>query len=132
MSLSQLFLVIFMLAILNTVLGGLNVKIFISRNNTIDSIVIERFKKMVRIQMYQALLQIILLGGTLLIGIYGIFTEEISLFKVLLLNGIILGLSLAFRPYEERARNMEVEDESLQKEYLEICNTWINKPFPDF
>lgn len=133
MSLFLLFILIFMLAIVNTILAGVHVRAFVSQKDAIDSRkTLDEFKKMVTQQMYQALLQLVLLGSTVLLGMYGIFTGKLSLFIVLLLNGIIIGLSMIFKSVEKRARSLKVEDELLQKEYLQVCEAWTKKALPTF
>jgi hypothetical protein len=132
MSLLGWYPLLFALALANFFLGLSQLKSFLSQyssiSNTID---LEAFKRMVRIQMNIAIMQIVFLGAALVVGIYGIIMDELGLLVVLLMNGIIFVLGKSCKGIEERVRSLPV-DEILKSEFRNICRTWLHKPFPDF
>ena len=90
---------------------------------------------MVRRQMYGALMQIVFLGGTGALGVYGIISRRLSLGQFLLfllLNGVLFTIGALGKRIEGRARSLPVEDEALASEYEAVCHAWIKKPLPDF
>jgi len=133
MSILTMYLLLFILAVINFSAGAYKLKSFLSEYTSIRySADLERFKTMVRLQMYLALLQIVILSGALVVGIIGILKDEIGLIVVLAMNGGIIWLGKAFKSGETRARTLPVDDVNLQAEYRDICRTWVRKPFPDF
>jgi len=65
--------VVFVLALVNFFIGMNSLKGFLASHSAISSSQdLEEFKGMVRQQMYQALLQLGLLGLTVVLGLYGI------------------------------------------------------------
>ena len=94
-----------------------HIRAFLARNPAITDIQgLDSFKRMVRLQMYGALVGIVLLVGSGLIGIYGIVTSQISLLLVILLNGGIFGLAYLAKFIEKHAKSLKV-DLALAKEY---------------
>ena len=120
------------MAIVNTLIGGFRVKQFLSETPSITRHSLFDFKSMVKQQMYQSLLQIVLLGSVLILGGVGIYAQEIGFITVLFFNGVVILLSVGFKSLETRAQSMVVEDESLELEYQAICETWVKKALPDF
>ena len=82
--------------------------------------------------MYQALIQIGFLGITIILGLYGVFTGQLSLALVLGLNGAVIVIALLFKGTETQAKSLEVKDEELLTDYKAVCETWNKKPLPDF
>lgn len=133
MSLLGWYLLLFILALINFCIGVIKVKSFTSQYSSIKCIGdLENFKNLVRVQMYQALLQITFLSAALVLGIYGILKGELSLLVVLAMNVVILILGKSFKRIEDSTRSLPVDDERLQAEYRDICRTWLHKPFPNF
>lgn len=133
MSLPTVMYALFGLAIVNGLIAGAGVQSFLSRGKAITTQTdLEEFKAMVRRQMYQALLQMVLLGAGCMIGLYGIFTGKLGLLLVLALNGSVFVMGAAFRGLERRARSFPVDDPGLQAEYARVCDSWLHKPTPDF
>jgi hypothetical protein len=93
---------------------------------------LERFKELVRLEMYLALAMIVLLVTGMIIGLLLIRQHgAVALLPVLLVNGVVLGLGLFHKKVEERARNLRTA-EGLETEYQRVCYSWNKKPFPDF
>ena len=133
MGLPTLIYLVFGLAVVNGVIGGLGVQAFLSRGKPIATATdLAEFKAMARRQMYQALLQMVLLGAGCLIGLYGLLTGKLGLLLVLALNGLVFAMGMAFRGLESRARSLPVDDPELKAEYARVCNSWLHKPTPDF
>jgi len=133
MGVRELLYLVFALALVNGIIGGLAVKSFLSRTKSISTAAdLAALKALARQQMYQALLQMALLGGGCLIGIFGLITAKIGLSLVLILNGLVFVMGMAFRGEEKKARSLPVDDPALKMEYKRVCNSWNHKPFPDF
>lgn len=128
--------VLFILALANLVWGQISVKRFMTIHKRISTMMeLTRFKRMVRKQMFQALIQIILLGamGTLsFVGILIGSIDTIQFLVVLAMNGIIVYAGNQGKSIEKRARDLPVDDLELRTEYGNICRTWRLKAFPDF
>jgi hypothetical protein len=93
---------------------------------------LERFKELVRLEMYLALAMIVLLVTGLVTGLVLIRRHgAIVLLAVLFVNGVVLGLGLFHKKVEERARHLRTA-EGLETEYRRVCHAWTSKPLPDF
>jgi hypothetical protein len=130
----ELFVTLTILALANGTLGLMSIKGFLAKSSSIsDSGAFRKFKKMVRLQMYLALLQLPLLVGALLSGLYAVFiTDEIHIVLFLFLQGSIQYFGKVSKKPEQQARSMSVWDATAEIEYQDICTTWLKKPFPDF
>ena len=128
-----LFVTLSILALLNSLYGLSKLKSFLEANRCIENLTIfNAFKKMVGEQMYLSLLQIIFAGGALISGIYGVFTGEVSILILLVLQIINYYFGKMGGAHEEQARSMSVWKENYQSSYDDICNSWVNRAFPDF
>ena len=133
MGVRELLYLVFALALVNGIIGGLAVKSFLSRTKSISTAPdLAALKTLARQQMYQALLQMALLGGGCIIGIFGLITAKIGLSLVLILNGLVFVMGMALKGTEKQARSLPVDDPALQMEYKRVCDSWNHKPFPDF
>ena len=133
MSLLAVYLLLFVLALINFSVGVVKLKSFQSQYSSIKyKGDLENFKSMARGQMYIALLQFVFLSAALVLGIYGLLKGELSLLVILFMNGIILILGKLCKRIEDNVRSLPVDDERFQAEYRDICSTWLHKPFPDF
>lgn len=128
--------VLFILALANLVLGRISLKKFMEVHKRISTVMeLTRFKRMVRKQMFQALLQMVLLGamGTLsFVGILIGSIDTIQFLVVLAMNGIIIYTGNQGKSIENRARDLPVDDLELRTQYGNICRTWRLKALPDF
>lgn len=96
---------------------------------------LDDFRRMVRVQMYQALLQLVILGAMTVITVVGILMDRLGFFQflaVLALNGVVWLAGSRGKKVEHRAQKLKVEDLDLQDEYRQVCRTWNSKPLPDF
>lgn len=136
MSVMSWILVLFGVSLVNALAGIGGVRGFLSRNASIDSRQnLEDFEQMVRRQMYQALLQIGLLGAASILGIYGIISGRLTFVEFLvflLLNGVNFVIGKMGKGIEDRARSLPVKEEGLSSRYETVCKTWVRKPLPNF
>ncbi len=127
------FVLLLAVALVNSFISAAGVKKFLSLHPLISSSPdLESFKEMVRKQMYQALVQIGLLGIANIVGIYGILTRRINLLLIIALDAVLIILSKSFKKFEEQARTLKVTDAALESQYDSICSTWVKKALPDF
>ena len=124
------------LSFANFAYAMVQIKRFLSHTSIIETRKnLEDFKRFVRVQMYQTLMQLGFQGGALLLCLFGIFSRNLRFGQVLLfliLNGIMIVLGRIFKKTEDDARSLLVENEEFKVEYDAVCQTWIKKPFPDF
>lgn len=136
MSVMGWIVMLFCVSLVNALVGIASVKGFLSRNLSIDSRQnLEDFEQMVRRQMYQALLQIGLLGTVGILGIYGIISGRLTFVEFLvflLLNGVNFFIGKMGKGIEDRARSLPVKVEGLSSRYETVCETWVKKPLPNF
>lgn len=136
MSFFQWVTVLFILALANLVWGQIGIKRFMAVHQRISTMMeLTRFRRMVRKQMFQALLQMVLLGamGTLsFVGILIGSIDTIQFLAVLAMNGIVVYAGNQGKSIEKRARDLPVDDLELRTQYGNICRTWRLKAFPDF
>lgn len=133
MGLRELMYLVFGIAMVNGVIGNVAVNRFLARKKSISVATdLASFKVLARQQMYQALVQMVLLIGGCIIGVYGLITGKIGLLLVLVLNGLVLAMGLVSKGAEKKARALPVDDPSLRAEYAHVCESWVHKPFPDF
>ncbi len=129
-------LLLFVLGIINLLIGVKGIKDFLSQDSSIRTYQsLESFKNMVRKQMYQALLQLIILGTMTVIGIVGMLTGKLNfngILLFLLLNVINIFAGKWGKGFENKARLLKVEDPKFLTEYKSICRTWFRKMFPDY
>ena len=136
MSLIGWILLLFALGIINLIVGVKGIRSFLSQETSIRTHQsLQSFKSMVRKQMYQALLQLIILGIMCVLGILGIINGRLNFngtLLFLLLNVINIFAGKWGKGFEKKVRSLKVEDPNLLEEYKSVCRTWGRKPFPDF
>ena len=125
--------ILFALATINLLYSGIKLKSFLSRTKSISTAHdLEDFKALVRTQMYQTFIQIIVLGGGGLLGLYGIFIGEVGLMLVIGLNVVVFVIGKLIKGMENRVRDLPVSEVSLVTQYRAVCESWVKKPLPDF
>jgi hypothetical protein len=98
-----------------------------------DEECLNRYKRMVRAQMYLALWVIVWLGLGMLAGIGVIASHGLpGLLFVVLVNGVVIAVSLFYRRAELRCRSRPAATESLAAEYRRVSEAWVKKPLPNF
>jgi hypothetical protein len=117
---------------------GWQLQRFLSTTPSIDSWqAMERFKRVVAMQMYAALIQIGVLGLPGVLFVLGIMAGELRflwdvLYLVVPAAGVV-GVGFALKQIESRVRALPVSgDPEMQANFKHVVNTWINKPFPDW
>ncbi|MBN2370757.1 MAG: hypothetical protein JXO72_09725 [Vicinamibacteria bacterium] len=94
---------------------------------------ISDFRRLARSQMYMALLQIVFLGMSLLIGLALIWTGGIRMLLIVLLaNGVVFFAARWIKPTEARVQNLPCLTTDLSQTKQFIVDSWKKKPLPDF
>ncbi len=128
--------VLFIMAMVNFAMGISAIRRFMETRPRITGHQdLSDFKAMVRRQMHQALIQIVLLGGMTVISVIGILSDRISFAQfimVLVLDGVVWFAGKKGKSIEQRVQHLQVDDLELKEEYKSVCRTWVLKPFPDF
>ncbi|MCD4700743.1 MAG: hypothetical protein K8S24_02695 [Candidatus Aegiribacteria sp.] len=129
-------LFLFALGIINLIVAVKGIRGFLSQETSIRTYQsLENFKSFARKQMYQALLQLTILGTMVVIGIVAMFSRKLDFngtLLFLLLNVINVFAGKWGKGFENKARSLKVEDPDLLEEYNSVCRSWFRKPFPDF
>ena len=110
------------------------VRSFLAQTPTIaDARSLERFKALARAQMYLALFVIAALGAGMIVGLVLITRHGLlALAVVLVVNALVFGFAMYYKTFETKARSLRAGSEALDREYRQICQTWVKRPFPDF
>lgn len=135
MTLWTAFVLIYAVAVLVSIWGGLSVRSFLARYPTItDRPALDAFKRLARSNMYMALMQIVILGAGFLVGILLVFRHGAikGLGPVLVANGVVMGLGKLIKSLEVRARSLPCATQALGDEHARVSESWVHKPFPDF
>jgi len=96
---------------------------------------LEKFKDVVRKQMYAALLQIVLMGLPILIFLYGAVTGLMrfgDILYVIIPNAIVIVVGKVLRGIEKKAQSLPVSSPELEKARDDIVYCWEKKPLPDW
>lgn len=135
MTLWVIFGALYAWAVVASLFAGYSVWRFASSHATIaDDRALDAFKRVARVNMYLALIQIVVLATGTLVGILVIVKFGIvkGLPAVLVANGIVLGLGKRFKKFEDRARSLPAGTEELAQEHARVSETWLHKALPDF
>jgi len=96
---------------------------------------LDKFKEVVRKQMYAALLQIVLMGLPILIFLYGAVTGLMrfgDILYVIIPNTVVIIVGKALRKIEKKAQSLPVSSPELEKARNDIVYCWEKKPLPDW
>ncbi len=96
---------------------------------------LEHFKKIVKHQMYAALLQIVLLGTPVLIFSYGIQKEILGfgdILYVIVPNSIVIALGLLLRKLEKKGQSVSASTPELRSEVDSVVYIWKKKALPNW
>ncbi len=96
---------------------------------------LEKFKDVVRKQMYAALLQIVLMGLPILIFLYGAVTGLMrfgDILYVIFPDAVVIIVGKALRKIEKKAQSLPVSSPELEKARDKIVYCWEKKPLPDW
>jgi hypothetical protein len=98
-----------------------------------DQASLNRFKSLARVQMYLALLVVVLMGTGLLAGLKLTSERGMSgLGVVILANLVTLGLGVYHKKIEARVRGLPSSPDAVAEEYRRVSETWVKKALPDF
>ena len=133
MTLQDWIYLLFSAAIINMIFVVYKIKSYLNSHEKISDFQdLEEFKNMARLQMYLALIQLVILGSMNIIGLYGLITFRIGFMFLIYIDLIVIALGMAFKNIEKKATTLEMEDMMLYDEYSSVCQCWKSKPFPDF
>jgi hypothetical protein len=129
-------LLLFVAAVANQAYGLSQLQGYLAGNPKIwGERALDEFKALVRRQMIQALLQLLLLGGMGVIGLLAIVDNRLDaqgMVAFISLNLIVFALGSYGKRIEERTRSLEVTDPALAEAYQAVCRSWLAKALPDF
>lgn len=133
MSILYWFYLLLGLSTVNLLVEYMMIQSLLSKSPDIATTVdLDRFKNLARLNMYAALLQIVILGSGEFLGFYGQITGGIGLLLFLFLNAVIIVISKVVKKSEKLSQNLPVRDPLLSNEYQAVCDTWNNNLFPNF
>ncbi len=96
---------------------------------------LEHFKKIVKHQMYAALLQIVLLGTPVFIFSYGIQKGILGfgdILYVIVPNSIVIALGLFLRKLEKKGQSISASNPELRSEVDSVVYFWKKKALPNW
>ncbi len=96
---------------------------------------LEHFKKIVKHQMYAALLQIVLLGTPVFIFSYGIQKGILGFGDILYMivpNSIVIALGLFLRKLEKKGQSISASNPELRSEVDSVVYFWKKKALPNW
>lgn len=106
---------------------------FLQKNTVItNEKSLEDYKNVVRIDMYIALTQIILLVGAFASCIASILHQGFSGAFSLFLLGFAVSFAKPVSELEEKARTLTCATTELESQYKKISHVWQKKALPDF
>jgi hypothetical protein len=124
------------LALVNVVYFGLELRSFLARTATLESSLdLLRYRKVVGHQMYAALAQIGLLLAPLLVFIVGILLDVLEASDIVFVIApalVIIVVAVVFRGWEQHAKTIPAADPELEAQRDAVVRTWMRKPFPDW
>ncbi len=94
---------------------------------------LEHFKKIVKHQMYAALLQIVLLGAPVFLFSYGIqkgILEFGDILFVIVPNSIVIALGLSLKKLEKKGQSISASTPELRSEVDSVVYFWKKKALP--
>lgn len=124
------------LSLINGIIFISNLKRFMDRTPRIETDQdLEHFKKLVKHQMYAALLQIVLLGTPIFIFSYGTLSGILIFGDVLYIvipNIIVIICGRLLRKIEKKAQSISASTPQLMSAVNDIVNSWKKKALPDW
>ena len=103
-----------------------------SLKNKID---MEKFKKLVKENMYAALLNLVFLGSSWIIYFIGFFLKILGIidFIFILIPAVLIVLfSLKLKSLEKMVQKLPADNPVLEEESNMIVDIWLHKPFPNW
>ena len=130
----QVFAALYLWAIVMTALVTVKAKSFLRTHPIIENGVdIEDFKRLARVNMYLALIQLAVLGVGIIVSIliiwqYGLF----GLVLVLATNSVLIAVGKVGTRVEKAVRSLESATPELAEEHRHVSEVWVKKALPDF
>lgn len=134
MRIEVIFGVIYVIAVLILLIGLRQLTAFYDSTKMItDILCLERYKSMVRVQMYLALLMIWVLGAGMIVGLMlAVKHGTLGVVAIIVSNGVVFGLAKYTKGVELKIRDLDVSSEVLKSQFQAISSTWVRKALPDF
>ena len=96
----------------------------------------ERFKQLVKGQMFAALAQIAVLSIPILVFVYGLWIKVLKpntdILYMLVPSLVVLGAGMALKSVERNVQNVPTATDELTKERDRIVDIWLHQPFPNW
>ncbi len=97
---------------------------------------IERFKRLVKGQMYAALAQIVILSVPILVFAYGLWIKALQpntdILYMLAPSLTVLAAGMILKKTEYKAQHIPTANDELAKERDRIVEIWQHQPFPNW
>jgi uncharacterized membrane protein len=112
----------------------IQIRQFLATTPTIaDESCLQRYKSLVRVQMYLALVGIgVLISGVVIGMVLTLRYGCMGLLIVIVGSAWLLGFGIFMKRWEGRVRSLPAGSEGLAQEYRRVSETWIKRAFPDF
>jgi len=116
---------------------GSLLKKFLTTTPAINSLQdIERFKQLVKGQMYAALVQIVILSIPIIVFAYGFWIKVLKpntdILYMLVPSLVVLGAGMTLKSVERKVQNVPTATDELAKERDRIVDIWLHQPFPNW
>lgn len=106
---------------------------FLTKNTAIaNEKSLEEYKDIVRLNMYGAIAQIIIIIGAFASCVAFIFAHGVRGVFSLFLLGFAAGFGKELSQLEEKVRSLTCATPELERKYQNISHTWKKKALPDF
>ncbi|MEG4863122.1 MULTISPECIES: hypothetical protein [unclassified Microcoleus] len=131
--LAAICLILKLLGTIIAIVGWVDVRRFLAAHSAIETRSdFEAFKSLARRNMYMTLALLVFLLPAFFMGLYLVaVNSRVGLALILTLDVPMLLISKVIKPLEAKARNLPCTPK-FSKKYAQICEVWINKPFPNF
>lgn len=114
--------------------SSLQLNRFLHQNPAMNNYeILERLKPLVRTNMYFVPVGLLFIGVALVTGIFCLYQHDLlEKAVVLCLWFVSTGVAIRCSVIENKVRAMECPEPVLKAEYESVCQSWLQRMFPDF
>ncbi|HAH47202.1 hypothetical protein [Gimesia sp.] len=114
--------------------SGLQLNRFLHQHPAMNNYeILERLKPLVRTNMYFVPVGLLFIGVALVTGIFCLYQHDLlEKAVVLCLWFVSTGVAIRCSVIENKVRAMESTEPVLKAEYESVCQSWLQRMFPDF